>query len=96
MEESQSLAADLGTVWDDQDTDIRLKKHIVRTLIREVVANVDAEAGEINLVIHWKGGVHTELHLSRTGPVSEPEALGRAVGRELLDAGAAGLLGNAL
>jgi hypothetical protein len=38
-----------------------LKKRIVRTLIAEVVADVDSEACEIRLVIHWKGGVHTEL-----------------------------------
>jgi hypothetical protein len=34
-------------------------------LIHEVVVDVDAEAGEIILVIHWKGGVHTELRLPR-------------------------------
>jgi DNA invertase Pin-like site-specific DNA recombinase len=65
LEEFQSLAAGLSTVWDDPHTDIRLKKRIVRTLIQEVVANVDAEAGEIILVVHWKGGVHTELRLPR-------------------------------
>jgi hypothetical protein len=37
----------------------------VRTLIKEVVADVDGEAGEIVLVIHWMGGVHTELRLAR-------------------------------
>jgi len=30
-----------------------------------VVVDVDAEAGEILLVVHWKGGVHTELRLPR-------------------------------
>ena len=32
-------------------------------LIHEV--DVDADAGEIIIVIHWKGGVHTELRLPR-------------------------------
>ena len=29
------------------------------------VADVDGQAGEVILVIHWKGGVHTELRLAR-------------------------------
>jgi len=46
QEEFEELAAKLETVWNCADTDIRLKKRIVRTLIHEVVADVDAEAGE--------------------------------------------------
>jgi hypothetical protein len=34
-------------------------------LIEEVVVDVDAAAGQIILIIHWKGGVHTELRLPR-------------------------------
>jgi phosphoribosylformimino-5-aminoimidazole carboxamide ribonucleotide (ProFAR) isomerase len=64
-EELEELAAKLETVWNCADTDVRLKKRIVRTLIHEVVVDVDAEAGELILVLHWKGGVHTELRLPR-------------------------------
>jgi hypothetical protein len=53
------LAQHLQTVWDDPATDVRLKKRIIRTLIREVIADVDSAAGEVILVIHWKGGLHT-------------------------------------
>ena len=65
QEEFEELAAKLETVWNCADTDIRLKKRIVRTLIHEVVVDVDAEAGELILILHWKGGVHTELRLPR-------------------------------
>jgi DNA invertase Pin-like site-specific DNA recombinase len=65
LEEFQDLAADLEAVWHTATADMRLKKRIVRTLIREVVVDVDAAAGEVILVIHWKGGVHTELRLPR-------------------------------
>ena len=34
-------------------------------MIKEVVADIDAEAGEIILLLHWMGGVHTELRLPR-------------------------------
>jgi hypothetical protein len=64
-EEFEGLAADLEAIWNDGRTDPRLKKRIVRTLIREIVVDVDAQAGEVILVIHWKGGVHTELRLPR-------------------------------
>jgi hypothetical protein len=59
------LAADLEAVWNDPQCDARLKKRIVRTLIHEVMADVDSAAGEIVLVIHWQGGVHTELRVPR-------------------------------
>jgi DNA invertase Pin-like site-specific DNA recombinase len=58
-----SLASDLRAVWTTPTTDARLKKRIVRTLIREVIADIDAKAAEIVLIIHWMGGVHTELRL---------------------------------
>jgi hypothetical protein len=60
-----TLAADLNTVWTDPSTDARLKKRIVRAVIHEVIADVDAEAAEIVLVIHWVGGVHGEIRLPR-------------------------------
>jgi len=37
-------------------TDARLKKRIVRTVIHEVVADIDAGAAEIVLLVHWVGG----------------------------------------
>jgi hypothetical protein len=37
----------------------------VRTVIHEVVADIDDEASEIVLLTHWIGGVHTELRLPR-------------------------------
>jgi DNA invertase Pin-like site-specific DNA recombinase len=63
--EFESVAADLEAVWSHPETDVRLKKRIVRTLIEEVVVDVDGQAGEILAVLHWKGGVHTELRIPR-------------------------------
>src|SRR4030095_8587274 len=62
-DEFETLAGDLEVVWSHPETDARLKKRIVRTLIEEVMVDVDGEAGEIIAVIHWKGGVHTELRI---------------------------------
>ena len=42
--EFEDLAAKLEAVWNCPDADIRLKKRIVRTLIHEVVVDVDPSA----------------------------------------------------
>jgi DNA invertase Pin-like site-specific DNA recombinase len=64
-EQFEDLASELEAVWSSSETDVRLKKRILRTLIHEIVVDVDADAGEIILTLHWKGGVHTELRLPR-------------------------------
>jgi hypothetical protein len=60
-----ALAADLKSVWTAPSTDARLKKRIVRTVIHEVIADIDQEAAEIVLVVHWIGGAHSEIRLPR-------------------------------
>ena len=37
----------------------------MRTLIQEVIADIDPQAAEIVLVVHWIGGVHSEIRLPR-------------------------------
>jgi hypothetical protein len=59
------LATNLKSVWTAPSTDARLKKRIVRTVIHEVVADIDPEAAEIVLVVHWVGDVHSEMRLPR-------------------------------
>jgi DNA invertase Pin-like site-specific DNA recombinase len=65
VDEFAALAEQLEELWQRPDTDARLKKRIVRSLIHEVVVDVDSAAGEIALVIHWKGGLHTEVRVPR-------------------------------
>ena len=64
-QEFHELAEDLEAVWSDPQTDARLKKRILRTLIRDIIVDIDDRAAEVVVVIHWKGGVHTELRLPR-------------------------------
>lgn len=63
------LGEDLQTLWTDPATDMRLKKRLVRTMIQEIIANVDEERAAVDLVIHWAGGCHTALRVrkNRTG-----------------------------
>jgi hypothetical protein len=60
-----ALGDDLSAVWSAPTTDARLKKRIARTGIQEVIADIDADAGEIVPLVHWVGGTHTELRLPR-------------------------------
>ncbi|MBV8288618.1 MAG: recombinase family protein [Hyphomicrobiales bacterium] len=59
------LGANLKMVWSAPTTDARLKKRIVRTLIHEVVADIDDASSEIVIVVHWSGGVHSEIRLPK-------------------------------
>jgi len=62
----QSLAHDLPAAWDAPGTDARTKQRLTRILIREVV-DLDDQNAEIVLVIHWNGGIHTEVRVARVG-----------------------------
>jgi DNA invertase Pin-like site-specific DNA recombinase len=63
-----TLAGELRAVWSAPTTDGRLRKRIVRTVIQEVIADIDDAAGQVILLIHWTGGVHTELRVTRRRP----------------------------
>lgn len=92
----EALAADLETVWRRPEASPQLKKRIVRCLVREVV--VDVDAGEVVAVVHWQGGVHTELRLPRrrrgqsTATPKEAVAAVRALVRVCPDDVIAGVL----
>lgn len=60
-----SLAQDLPAVWNAPGTESGLKQRIVRILMEEVVVDVDEEKHEIVLLIHWAGGRHSELRVSK-------------------------------
>jgi hypothetical protein len=65
IEEFTSLAERLEELWRHPDTDAWLRKRIVRSLIHEVVVDVDSAGSEVVLVIHWKGCLHTEVRVPR-------------------------------
>jgi len=61
----RDLSRDLRRVWNAPGTDVRLKKRVVRAVVEEIVVDVDRAAGEVIVVVHWKGGVHTMLRVRR-------------------------------
>lgn len=61
----QALGKDLAAAWDHSDADIKLKKRIVRTVIKEIVVNNIDDPPQHQLHVHWQGGTHTELRVNR-------------------------------
>ena len=59
------LGIDLDRAWKSPETDVRLKKRVIRTLVEEILVEIDFERSEVELVIHWKGGVHSVLRVPR-------------------------------
>lgn len=60
-----ALAQDLPALWNDVATDMRLKQRIVRILIHEIIVDIDDVSREIVLMMHWQGGRHTEVRVTR-------------------------------
>jgi len=71
-----SLAEDLPAVWNSPATEAGLKQRIVRILVEELVVDVDEEKKEIELLIHWAGGRHSELRVSKRGRGQQGQATG--------------------
>ena len=59
------LARDLPLLWNQPSATFDMKKRIIRTVIEEIVIRDDESKQNHLLVIHWKGGVHTELAVVR-------------------------------
>lgn len=59
------LAQDLRAAWTLPATSMRDRQRLLRTLIENIVADIDDSTGEIVLVVHWKGGRHTELRVMK-------------------------------
>jgi hypothetical protein len=60
-----TLGSDLQALWDDAAAPVELKKRILRTVIHEIVTDVNHTTGKIELRVHWAGGVHTLLQVDK-------------------------------
>ena len=69
MPDLNAIAEDLEAAWKHPRVTMRCRQQLVRALVNEIIVDIDKEAQEIVLIIHWKGGRHSELRLRkpRTG-----------------------------
>jgi DNA invertase Pin-like site-specific DNA recombinase len=63
-----ALADDLEGAWYAPTTDMRTKQRLARALIEEIVVDVDDATREVVLLIHWRGGQHSEVRVRKPGP----------------------------
>ncbi len=47
------------------DAPVQLKKQILRTVLNEIIVQSERESPRHRLILHWAGGVHTELSVER-------------------------------
>lgn len=62
-----ALGSDLSIAWDHPETDVKVRKRILRTVLREIVLNNVDDPPMHELHLHWQGGVHTQLCVPRNG-----------------------------
>ena len=72
-----ALGTDFNTVWAHPHCPAVLKKKIARTLIEEIVVNLDDETQVLKFLIHWYGGTHTRLTMPKpmSGAVAHKTSL---------------------
>lgn len=62
------LGRDLPALWHHSSATAEMKKRVLRTVLEEIVIGDDEARKNHLLVLHWKGGVHTELSIARNRP----------------------------
>ena len=62
------LGRDLPALWEHASASAELKKRILRTVLEEIMIGDDESRTHHLLVLHWKGGVHTEISVARHAP----------------------------
>jgi len=68
------LGRNLPALWDHAAATDDLKKRILRTVLEEVVIRDHDDRTHHQLILHWKGGTHTELYVVRNTRGKNPGA----------------------
>jgi excisionase family DNA binding protein len=59
------LADDLAAAWSAPGVTTRARQQLLRALVNDIVVDVDEHTREIVLVIHWRGGQHSQLRITK-------------------------------
>ena len=63
-------------VWQSEACPMELKKKIARTVIEEVLVDLDEDTDTLCFTIHWKGGTHTTFEMDKPrSPVGRQTAV---------------------
>jgi DNA invertase Pin-like site-specific DNA recombinase len=59
-----ALGGDVARVWSAPTTTDRDRKELLRTLLEEVIVNVDRDAAQAHLTMRWRGGAIGQLDVA--------------------------------
>ena len=65
------LGQNFSVVWLNPQCDIAIKKKIIRTLIKEIIVDIDEQNELLKFIIHWHGGSHTTIDVPRPMPANK-------------------------
>jgi len=63
--ELMALGDDVRALWDHPDAPVQVKKRILQTMLHEIIVQSERGSRSHRLILHWAGGVHTELFVER-------------------------------
>ena len=69
----QCLAQDLPGLWAAPETTAQDRQEIVRVLLEQVTVEVQGDSEQVDVTLHWAGGVQSQHRVSR--PVARYEQL---------------------
>ncbi len=86
----ERLSRRFPEVWHHPQVDNRLRKRLLRAAIHEILVQPKDDDRQLEVTLHWQGGVHTRIHVQRplrtTGkPHASLESLVRELAPELPD-----------
>ncbi len=61
----QKLSRNFPIVWGHPKADPKLKKRLLRAAINEILVKPQEEPRQLELTIHWQGGVHSRIYVPR-------------------------------
>ena len=67
----RSMGDHFAGVWQSDHCPAALKKMIFRTAIEDIIVRTNQDNKTLELVIHWKGGAHTQLAMGRPRSATE-------------------------
>jgi excisionase family DNA binding protein len=60
-----NMAENLSAAWNAPDVTMRARQQLLRTLIADIIVDVDDTVRDVVLMIHWRGGQHSELRVRK-------------------------------
>ncbi|MDO8325664.1 MAG: recombinase family protein [Cypionkella sp.] len=60
-----NLAENLSSAWNARDVTMRARQQRLRTLIADIIVDVDDAVRDVVLTVHWRGGQHSELRVRK-------------------------------